>query len=143
MKIEMFEKVGEINVIALRSAEENRTIAEAEQARKAEEERIRKEAEERENIRIANGVLVKLINAINTEADKGNQRLYLEWKNVVEPPFNIGWYEYDTAIKYIRPILESAGYKVDKRYKYSASWTGRSGKLGYVTIWWDEQKENA
>ena len=73
MKIEMFEKADEINIIALRSAAENRSIAEA------EKERIRKEAEERENARIANDVLMKLINAINTKAENGETKLFLEW----------------------------------------------------------------
>lgn len=134
----MFEKVGEINIVALRSAEENRAIAEAEQVRKAEEERIRKEAKEQEDIRIANEILAKLVDAINTEADKGRKHLYIEWRRECIAPFGIGWNEYDKAIKYIRPILESAGYKVDKRYKYSASWTAKSGRWGYVFIWWVE-----
>lgn len=141
MKIEMFEKVGEINVIALRSAHENKMIADAERARKAEEERIRKEAEERENARIANEVLVKLVNAINAEADKGGQHLHIEWREEggSMEPFGIGWSEYGKAIKYILPILESAGYRVDERHVYSDSWTRRSGKWGYAYIWWHEQ----
>lgn len=139
MKIEMFEKVGEINIVNLRSARENKMISEAERARKAEEERIRKEAEEQENARIAKEVLIKLINAINAEADKGGQHLHIEWRADKLEPFGIRWGEYGKAIKYILPILESAGYQVDERYEYSDSWTRRSGKWGYVYIWWHEQ----
>jgi hypothetical protein len=140
MKIEMFEKVGEINVIALRSAAENKSIAEVERARKAEEERIRKEAEERENARIANDVLMKLVNAINAEAEKGGEHLRIEWKESdTMEPFGIGWYDYGRAIKHILPILEAAGYRVDERHVYSDSWTRRSGKWGYAYIWWHEQ----
>lgn len=139
MKVEMFEKVGEIDIVTLRSAHENRMIAEAERARKAEEERIRKEAEEQENARIAKEVLVKLIDAINTEAEKGHQYLHIEWRADNLEPFGVRWSEYGKAIKYILPILESAGYKVNELYEYSESWTRKSGKWGYTYIWWNEQ----
>lgn len=140
MKVEMFEKVGEINIVSLRSAHENKMIAETERARKAEEERIRREAKEQENARIAKEVLIKLINAINAEADDGGQHLYIEWREDKSmEPFSIGWFEYGKAIKYILPILESAGYRVDERHEYSDSWTRKSGKWGYVYIWWHEQ----
>lgn len=137
MKVEMFKKVGEINVATLRPAHENKMISEAKRAQKAEEERIRKEAEEQENTRIANEVLVKLINAINAEAEKGSQCLHIEWREDKSmEPFGIGWSEYGKAIKYILPILESAGYQVDERYVFSDTWTRKSGKFGYAYIWW-------
>ena len=137
MKIEMFEKVGEINVIALRSADENRAVAEAEIMRREEEERIRKEIEERENARIANEVLAKLVNAINAKADDGGTMLSIEWSECHSmEPFGISWSEYGKAIKHIKPILEAAGYQVDDRYSYSDSWTRRSGKWGYAHIHW-------
>jgi hypothetical protein len=137
MTIEMFEKVGEINVIALRSAEENRAVAEAEQARKAEAERIRREAEERENARIANEVLAKLVNAINAKAEGGGTMLSIEWtEGDTMTPFGIGWSDYGKAMKYIQPVLETAGYKVTNRHEYSDSWTRRSGKWGYAYIHW-------
>lgn len=137
MTIEMFEKVGEINVIALRSAEENRAVAEAELARKAEEERIRKEAEERENMLIAKDVLAKLVNAINVKAESGGTVLSIEWtESGTMKPFGIDWNDYGKAIKYIKSILETAGYKVTDRYEYSDSWTRRSGKWGYAYINW-------
>ena len=137
MKIEMFEKVGEINVIALRSADENRAVAEAERMRREEEERIRKEMEERENARIANEVLAKLVNAINAKADDGGTMLSIEWSECHSmEPFGISWSEYGKAIKHIKPILEAAGYQVDDRYSHSDSWTRRSGKWGYAHIRW-------
>ena len=137
MKIEMFEKVGEINVVALRSADENRAVAEAERMRREEEERIRKEMEERENARIANEVLAKLVNAINAKADDGGTMLSIEWSECHSmEPFGISWSEYGKAIKHIKPILEAAGYQVDDRYSYSDSWTRRSGKWGYAHIHW-------
>ena len=137
MKIEMFEKVGEINVIALRSADENRAVAEAEIMRREEEERIRKEKEERENARIANEVLAKLVNAINAKAEDGGTLLSIEWSECHSmEPFGISWSEYGKAIKHIKPILEAAGYQVDDRYSYSDSWTRRSGKWGYAHIHW-------
>lgn len=140
MKIEMFEKVGEINVIELRSASENRAIADAERARKAEEERIRREEEERENARIAGEVLAKLVTAINNESETGGQHLHLEWRKGSMEPYGISWSEYGRAFKHIKPILESAGYRVDDRYSYSDSWTRKSGKWGYAYIWWNEKE---
>ena len=122
----------------MRSAAENRIIAEAEKARKVEEERLRKEAEERENVRMANNVLMLLVDAINTEAEKGGEYLHIEWKTGNMTPFGIDWDDYDKAIKYIRPILESAGYRVDERYRYSGSWANRSGNLGHTFIWWND-----
>ena len=137
MKIEMFEKADEINIIALRSAAENRSIAEAEKALKVEKERIRKEAEERENARIANDVLMKLINAINTKAENGETKLFLEWaKDYTMESFGVNWSDYGKAIRHIKPILEAAGYRVDDRYSYSDSWTRKSGKWGYACIYW-------
>lgn len=137
MKIEMFEKVGEINVIALRSAEENRVVAEAERMRREEEERKLREAEERENARIANEVLAKLVNAINAKAEDGGTILSLEWaEGRTMEPFGINWSDYGKAIKHLKPILEAAGYQVDDRYSYSDSWTRRSGKWGYTHIHW-------
>ena len=139
MKIEMFEKIGEINVVELRPASENRAIANAELARKAEEERIRKEQEEREKARIANEVLAKLVKAINDKSEIGGQYLHLEWRSLTKS-YGISFSEYCTAFDYIKPILESAGYDVRDIYFYSDSWTYRSGKLGYAYIWWDKQK---
>lgn len=136
MKLEMFEKVGEINIIALRSAVENKAIAEVEQARKAEEERIRKEAEERESARIANDVLMKLINAINARAEKGGTNLYLQWNEDAPAPFGVSWSDYNRTIKHILPILEAAGYEVSNLHVYSEGWRRRSGKLGYTYIFW-------
>lgn len=137
MKIEMFEKVGEINVIALRSASENKAIAEAERMRREEEERKRKEAEERENVRIANEVLAKLVAAINEKAEDGGTILSIEWaEGSSMEPFGVSWSDYGKAIKHIQPILEAAGYQVDDRHAYSDSWTRRSGKWGYAYIHW-------
>ena len=137
MKIEMFEKVGEINVIALRSASENKAIAEAERMRREEEERKRREAEERENARIAKEVLAKLVAAINEKAEDGGTTLSIEWaEGRSMEPFGVSWSDYGKAIKHIQPILEAAGYQVDDRYSYSDSWTRRSGKWVYVHIHW-------
>ena len=131
MMIEMFEKVGEINVIALRPAAENRSIAETEKVRKAEEER-------REDACIANDVLMKLVNAINAEAEEGGEYLHLEWNNSNSiEPFGIDWDDYGKAIKHILPLLKDAGYRVSKCHAYSGSWARKSGKKGYTYIWWN------
>ena len=137
MKIEMFEKADEINIIALRSAAENRSIAEAEKALKVEKERIRKEVEERGNAHIANDVLMKLINAINAKAENGETKLFLKWsEDYTMKPFGINWSDYGKAIRHIKPILEAAGYRVNDRYSYADSWTRKSGQWGYACIYW-------
>ena len=137
MKIEMFEKVDEINIIALRSAEENNAIAKAEIMRRKEEERIRRKQEERENARIANEVLAKLVNAINAKAESGETLLPIEWvEGRSMAPFGISWDDYGKAIKYIKPTLEAAGYQVDDRYSYSNAYARKSGKRGCAYIYW-------
>ena len=147
MKIEMFEKVGEIEIVSLRPACENNMIAKAEQERqeeekrrKEEEERIRKEEEERKNEILAKEIIVKLAKAINAKAEKGNTCLYLEWhdgeKYDRDKLTDISWYKFIDTFKYTRPMLESAGYEVEDPHQYSAGWRNRSGKIGFIYIHW-------
>lgn len=147
MKIEMFEKVGEIEIISLRPACENKMIAEAEQKRKeterkrkAEEEERRKEEEARKNAILAKAVIVELTKAINKEAENGGTRLYLGWHNRAKYDTdnytNITWNDFINTFEYTRPLLESAGYKVGDIYQHSDSWRRRSGKIGYIHISW-------
>ena len=154
MKIEMFEKVGEIEIVSLRPACENKMIAEAEwkrlveeKRRKEEEERIRKEKErireeeeERKNAILAKEIIVKLAKAINAKAERGSTWLDLEWndnkKYDCDNYTDISWYDFINTFKYTRPMLESAGYEVKDVYQYSTSWRRRSGKIGHVSISW-------
>ena len=137
MKVEMYEKIGEINIVTLRSAEENQQIARETNKRKDEEERMRKEKEEKENRLIANKVLLNLINAINTSAEEGKTFLEIVWnKDTNTTPHSITFEEYKRGEKYFKPVLESAGYKVNSMHVYSKNYTKQSGKQGYVFIFW-------
>ena len=147
MKIEMFEKVGEIEIVSLRPACENKMIAEAEQKRKEEEkrrkeeeERIRKEEEARRNAALAKEVIVKLAKSINKAAEKGSTCLYLEWHDGEKYDYfnytDISWNDFINTFEYTLPMLESAGYKVNDLHLYSEGWRRRSGKIGYTHIYW-------
>lgn len=147
MKIEMFEKVGEIEIVSLRPACDNSMIAKAEQERQEEEkrrkeeaERIRREEEERKNEILAKEIIVKLAKAINAKAEKGHTWLYLEWhdgeKYDHDKLTDITWYDFIETFKYTRPMLESVGYDVWEPHLYSNGWRNRSGKIGYIYIHW-------
>lgn len=132
MKIEMFEKVGEIEIVELRSAAENKAIAEIEMARKAEEERLRKEAEERKNDEIAVNIATHLVKEINEEAEKGhtqctryallNSPIYQNKLRVVENRLN--------------KIFDPLGYRIFI-HEYSNSYQKKINEWGYITIFWD------
>lgn len=152
MKIEMFEKVGEIVIAELRSASENKEIALIEKARQEEEERKRKEEEERkkEEARLAEelkqkeeqekakSTLLLIIEAINATAEKGETVLSLDWHGGkdAETKYGFSIYQYNTCLKYFKSVLESAGYTVDEIYWYSTSWRYKSGRIGYAFINW-------
>lgn len=132
MKIEMFEKVGEIEIVELRSAAENKAIAEIEMARKAEEERLRKEAEERKNDEIAVNIATYLVKEINEEAEKGhthctryallNSPIYQNKLSVVK----------DRLSKIFSPL----GYTFSI-YEYSDGYQKKINQWGYISISWD------
>ena len=79
MKIEMFEKVGEITIAELRPASLNNSIATAEAERKAEIARIEAERKEREEKEQAVKVLTLLVEEINKTAETGATMLALDW----------------------------------------------------------------
>lgn len=147
MKIEMFEKVGEIVIAELRSANENKEIALIEQARQEEERRKKEEAERlAEELRIkeerekAESTLLLIIEAINLTAAKGETILSLNWydgSNDAENKYGFSIYQYEVCLNYFQSILESAGYRVGEPYRYSSSWRYRSGKIGYAHIGWN------
>lgn len=140
IKMEVFEKVGEIEVVSLRPACENSKIAEAVRKRQEEEERKRKEEEERKKMILAKDVVSKLAKAINAKAERGNTCLYLEWhdgeKYDTDNYTNISWDDFANAFDHTLPMLESAGYKVNDLYLYSDKYRRQSGKIGYIYIRW-------
>lgn len=46
--------------------------------------------------------------------------------------------EVDEAIKIITDCLIASGYQVHTFHEYSLSWQNRSGKYGYLSIYWDK-----
>ena len=139
MKVEMLEKIGEIEIVNLRPASENRAIAEVEKAKRAEEERIRKEKEEEQLRKDAQIVLIKIIDLINKEAEKGSNSMSIDFYHTsAKDKYGFTFKEYQKTFELIKPVLESAGYKLDEPYEYSRSWQNKSGKDGHCYIYWYE-----
>ena len=136
MKVEMFEKVGEIEIVELRSAVENKAIAEIERARKAEEERLRKEKEEREKDELAVKVATWIAEEINKKAENGEDSLEILFEIADKHPY--GFYECLAVEKRIKEIFTSLGYDVRDIYEYSQSWKTRSGRWGYWSFHWSK-----
>lgn len=136
--IELFQKVGEMTVAELRPASMNRSIAQAEKEKQEEEARIQKEREEAEKQVKATAILAKLIEAINCKAEQGGMCLSIDWTESNDSKQTISSHDWLMLhADYIDPILTSAGYKVSTHW-YSDSWTRRSGKIGYVYIYWHQ-----
>lgn len=124
MKIEMFEKVGEIEIVELRSAAENKAIAEIENARKVEE--AKKEKDRRTKI-----VLNFITKEINKSAEKGYTDIEIRFNSQEELDFSL------SVENEIKDILTSFGYRVNDIHEYSQSCKTRSGTYGYWMIYWD------
>lgn len=124
MKIEMFEKIGEIEIVELRSAVENKAIAEIENARKAEEKK--KEKDRRTKI-----VLNFITKEINRCAEKGYTDIEIRLNSQEELDFAL------SVENEIKNILTSFGYRVNDIHEYSQSWKKKSGTYGYWMIYWD------
>ena len=134
--IEVFQKVGEMTITELRPASMNRSIAQEEKSRKEEEERIRKEREKAEKQEKATVLLAKLIEAINNKAEQGAMTLSIDWNESNDKKQIISSHDWLMLhADFIDPILTGAGYHVTTHW-YSESWTRRSGKIGYVYIYW-------
>ena len=134
--LEIYEKVAEISAIHLRTAEENRRIAEEENARKAEERRIAEEKRKAENQEKAVEVALKLLEIINGRAERGLTSIELMWQQYEKSHFGLYSREFIELIPFIRNILSPRGYDIKNFYHYSTSWTYKSGREGYCTIYW-------
>ena len=135
--IEVYQKVEEITIAELRHASMNRSIAQAEKARQEEEERLRREVEERRKREKSFEVLAKVANAINATAEKGCEHLEILW-TYDENPWGVSDSDWKDVGDMVTDILKSHGYSVHEPHWYTSSWRSRSGKIGYVDIYWHE-----
>lgn len=134
--LEIYEKVAEISAIHLRTAEENRRIAEEENARIAEERRIAEEKRKAEMKEKSVEVALKILEIINSRAEKGLTSVELMWKQYEKSHFDLYSREFIELIPYIRNVLSPLGYTIEDFYHYSTSWVYKSGREGYCTIYW-------
>ena len=81
-------------------------------------------------------MLTVIADRIGKRTERGDTSLWLEWayhKN------GIPYVDFETwnrlFPKYLRPVLESLGYKV-YNHEYSRSWQNKSNKIGYAIIQW-------
>lgn len=155
MEIKIFEETVEITCIPVRSAQNNRAIADKEIARQKEKERIKEEKKiqeeerikkEKEQIKKENEELswisfIKegfplLMEAINKRAEQGKTMIQIEWDYDESAPFNIPWNYREVIFERLRSVLEELGYKFPGLRFYSRSWTYKSGRLGWTQIHW-------
>lgn len=123
-------------LIEFKSAEENKKIAETEKLRRAqilEEQRKREQEEYKQR---AMELIPHIIDTINCLAKQGETSLHIEWREKQKAPYKISDTDWLHSYQYIEPILEKMGYTF-KSHWYSESWRTRSGKIGYLYIYWN------
>lgn len=132
MKLEIFEKIGEMNITQVRTAEENNAIASAEKARLAELAELKKQQELKEKAPI---IIQSLMEKINQTAEKGGNSLTLEWTEKIPRFHGITWQEWSALGEKIIPSFEKLGYHIYIHW-YSPAWRTKTGKIGYTYISW-------
>ena len=135
MTFEILEKVGEITITQVRTAEENRAIATAEAARLAELTRLAELQREQELMKKVAKVVPILMEEVNQSAEKGQRSLHFSWSQTQPCSHGVTWQEWDELVEKFTPIFEQLGYKVYTDW-YSPSWRTKSGKIGYASIRW-------
>ena len=138
MKVKIFEEIAEIEVVELRTAEQNRAIAETELKRL--EEIRRKEEEEREQRKkeLVIQAIPQILERINKSAEKGKMftEEFLYRSSYDEKGyFGLSFRELYNIKSYLNDFLGSLGYSCSI-HEYSDSWQRQSGKIGYVTFGW-------
>lgn len=133
MKIEMFEKVGEVIVTELRPASENNAIASIEAGRKAELARTEAEQAEQKKRKKVQRILAIVAEEINKKAESGSTWLRFDWHEKTSS--KVSWIDWYLHSDLLTPILKEAGYSVTD-YWYSTSWRNTSGKIGFLQIGW-------
>ena len=136
--IEMFEKVGEITIAELRPASLNHSIAKAEQERLAEIRHIEAEEAERKRQTRASKVLTKVVEAINNKSENGGEHLEIMWRTDKDDAYDVSASDWKEVGDIVSKILTSYGYEVNEPHWYTSGWTTRSGKIGYVYIFWNK-----
>jgi hypothetical protein len=135
MKVEILEKVGEITIAQVRTAEENKAIAIAEKARLDELARLAELQREQELMEKVAKIVSILIEEINQSAESGKCSLHFSWSQTQPCSHGVTWQEWDELVEKFTPILEQLGYKIYTDW-YSSSWRAKSGKIGYASINW-------
>jgi hypothetical protein len=135
MKVEILEKIGEIDITCLRSAKESRAIASTEAERKAEIARIEKEREEQEAEIKTVELLKTLVKQVNAAADKGEFAIYFSWEEDELTSKGIQWKDWKKLFDRVSPTLEQMGYKCNT-HEYCSSWRTRSGRIAHASISW-------
>lgn len=136
MQIEIYEKVGEVSILELRSAEENRAIAKAEVERRQEAVRLAEEKKRHEVTVKCAELMPAVMEAINQAAENGETTLSLLWTKDHPTQLGLDFNEWSECKEMLASAFEKLGYKFWIS-QYSTSWTKRSGKVGWGSIgWW-------
>jgi hypothetical protein len=133
MKLEILEKVGEIILIELRSAEENKEIATIEQEKQKEQALIKKAEQEQKNKNRAVRILTVLADVINKKAECGNTYLALSWAKGMASPYGISAEDWENCGELVGEMLALLGYSCTVHW-YSSAWRKKSGKIGWLNI---------
>ena len=135
MKLEILEKVGEVILVELRSAEDNHEIATIEQEKQKEQALIRKAEEERKNKIRAVEILTTLAEVINKKAECGHTHINLSWHRDNPPPHGISVKDWKNCGECVKEMLALLGYSCEV-YWYTTAWQKKSGKIGWADIRW-------
>ena len=135
MKLEILEKVGEVILVELRSAEDNHEIATIEQEKQKEQALIRKAEQERKNKVRAVEILTALAEVINNKAECGHTHISLSWHRDTPAPLGISTKDWENCGECVKEMLKLLGYSCEV-YWYSTSWAKKSGKIGWADIRW-------
>jgi hypothetical protein len=138
MKIDIVKKVGEITITELRSARDNRVIANEanrllEEKKRIEEEkrRIAEEKKHRELLDRLDTIVPHIMRCINEAAKTGRKYLDFAWDTSKDSKSNgITWEEWKILKETFNSHFGSLGYRISD-HEYSDSWKERSGKVGY------------
>ena len=124
-----------MSVLEVRSAEENRAIAEAETARKQEVARLTEEKKQHEATAKCAELIPAVMEAINRAAENGATGLTLLWTKDHPTQFGLNFDEWSRCNEMLTLTFDKLGYKFCIT-EYSAPWTKKSGKIGWGSIWW-------
>lgn len=136
MKIELFEKIAEVNMIGVKTAEENRAIASQVKAQKEKAEQEAKRKREEEVLSKSESILMWFLNEFDSYSKRGATRFLYTWEyEARKGESRLSWSEFMLAFSPCIPVLQGLGYKVSI-HEYSEGWKKRGGNEGYLTITW-------